>query len=199
MGLETTLNTLDHWGSWSKPMWSETDYQVNFIIYSVLGGCYSEVREPVTSAVPLTQAGLMGSTGAVSLSLLSCVTADSLFPPPTPLRHVPSIGASKPGQCWPFWFLLGLLGKEPLSVLHNKCRYLWWFVGRRWGKHLCLGLLGQSVAARLCAFLITAWSTETTRNSVLVWRQAPWSEKDLSLNLCLFVPRNSFQCQWDEF
>lgn len=92
----------------------------------------------------LTQAHPVGSAGADTPSVLP-LSLLVLFPPPPP-PPCPSIGAPKQWPCCPLWFGLGLWGNEPLSLLYSKASiWFWSFVGRCWGKHLCLGPGGSSV------------------------------------------------------
>lgn len=176
---------------WSKPASSEGDRQLSFTLYSAVGGCYSEVREPLTTAAsadPDQPDGLYWHSLAVCASF---GLADSFLFPPSP--HFPSIGASKAGQCCPIWFLLRLWGKEPLSLLHNKCRYLILVIGGE--------VLGEG---SIYALVLTgtepgSWlQLEALRpQGILFWfggrrlkvkRTYPW----IYISLCLLA---SFQCQ----
>lgn len=82
MRLEAPLNTLTFRGH------GQSQFDLNRLstrFYCILSpcGCYSQVR------------------GCVALSLLPVSLPILSVSSPPPLHHVPSIGASKPGQCWP--------------------------------------------------------------------------------------------------
>lgn len=111
----------------------------------------------------------MGSAGADTPSVLP-LSLLVLFPTPHPPNRVPPLVHLSDDRAAPFD-----LGWDSGVMSHFLCYtvkqvfdfgHLWGGAG---GSIYALAL----VAALLCALLITARSTETTRNSILVWRQAP--------------------------
>ena len=106
---------------------------------------------------PRTRASLTGSAGAASLSGLPWVAAVSLFPSPNLVLPHALHQCIKAGAVVPFDFHWGfVVTSRFLCSIINAGTGFGSFAGRRWGTVSALAPGGQSVAAQLFAFLITA-------------------------------------------